>query len=410
MHAIALKCRNCGAEYEPAPLYVCRRCLGPLEVKYSYDELKLDKKDFVNRVKSIWRYKELLPIKEPLKFFYMDTGFTPLRRSIRLAEGLGLKKLYIKDDTVNPTGSFKDRPASIAVCKSIEFEFKAVGCASTGNLAAATASYAAKTGIPCYVFIPSDLEVGKILQIASYNPTVIAVKGTYDVVNRLTTQISELYNIAVVNVNLRPYYVEGSKTPAFEVCEQLEWTTPDYFIIPVGSGALLCAINRGLKELEVLDLIRNNVKLIGVQPEGCSPIVSAFKRGMDNVIPIEKPNTIVKSLAIGDPADGEYVLKALRESGGFAESVNDKEALDGMRLLAKTEGILTEPAGGVVIASLKKLVEEGSILPSETVVCYITGSGLKTLEVLDREIKPIVVEPNLDSVLRVLGGGEYGGS
>ncbi|MBS7614028.1 threonine synthase, partial [Candidatus Bathyarchaeota archaeon] len=303
MYALALKCRNCGAEYELAPFYVCRKCLGPLEVKYSYEELKLDKKELTNRVKSIWRYRELLPINESLKFLIMDAGFTPLRRAMRLAEILGLKKLYIKDDTVNPTGSFKDRPASIAVCKSIEFEFKAVGCASTGNLAAATASYAAKAGIPCYVFIPSDLEMGKILQIASYNPVVIAVKDTYDIVNRLATQISELHNIAVVNVNLRPYYVEGSKTPAFEVCEQLEWTTPDYFIIPMGSGALLCAINRGLKEMEVLDLMRNDVKLVGVQPEGCSPIVSAFKKGMDDIVPIEKPNTIVKSLAIGDPAD-----------------------------------------------------------------------------------------------------------
>lgn len=310
----------------------------------------------------------------------------------------------MKDDTVNPTGSFKDRPATVAVSKALEFGLKAVGCASTGNLAAATAAHASKAGLPCYVFIPANTEINKVLQATIYGAKIIAVKGTYDDANRLAAQVADEYEWGLVNINIRPYYVEGSKTLAFEICEQLGWRAPENIIVPVGSGALLCAIWRGLKQFAELGLIDElNTKIFAAQPEGCSPIVSAFKSNSDDVFPVEKPNTIAKSLAIGDPGDGIYALKAIRESGGAAESATDEEILEGIKILAKTEGIFAEPAGGVTIAVLKKLLESGVISGDEEVVCCVTGSGFKSSDILLKTIqKPLEIEPSLEELRKVI--------
>jgi len=334
----------------------------------------------------------------------LGAGYTILHKCDGLARALGLRTLYVKDDTVNPTYSFKDRPATVAVSKAQEFGAKAVGCASTGNLAAAVAAHAAKAGLPCYVFVPFDIELNKIVQASTYGARIVAVKGTYDDANRLAAQASEVYDWAFANINIRPYYVEGSKTLAFEVCEQLEWETPDHVVVPVGSGALLCAIWRGLKELKQLNLIEDvETKVTGAQPLGCSPVVSAFKTNTFDVDPVEHPNTIAKSLAVGDPGDGVYALKAIRESGGVAESATDAEILGAIQLLAKTEGIFTEPAGGVTVAVLKKLVEAEEISPDEEVVCYVTGNGLKAADtILNSVPKPVEIEPSLESLEKFL--------
>ena len=395
-----LVCRECGKEYPPTRIHVCEYCFGPLEVVYHYDSICLDQNSFNDRPQTLWRYSELLPITDHSKIIDLGTGFTPLHEANRLAKELGLKKLYIKDDSVNPTNSFKDRPASVAVSKALEFEAKAVGCASTGNLAAAVAAHAAKARLPCYIFIPSGLEFNKIIQVATYGAKIITVNGTYDDANRLAAQATEQYDLALANINMRPYYVEGSKTLAFEVCEQLDWSPPDHVIVPLGSGALLCALGRGLDEFDRLGLIKNsNTRITGVQAEGCSPIVNAFKSKTEYVEPIEHPDTIAKSLAIGNPGDGKYALKRIRESNGLAQSVSDEDTIEAIKLLARTEGIFTEPAGGVTIAAVKKLVDTGLISTDEVVVCYVTGNGLKTPEVvLDHVAKPIEIEPTFSSL------------
>lgn len=338
-----------------------------------------------------------MPIKDKEKIVDLGAGYTPLRKCNRLARKLGIRELYIKDDTVNPSNSFKDRPATVAISKALEFDFKAVGCVSTGNLAAAIAAHAAKAGIPCYVFIPNDIEINKILQAAIYGAKIIAVKGTYDEANRLAAEAIDEYELAIVNVNVRPYYVEGSKTLIFEICEQLGWEVPHNIIVPMGSGALLCSIWRGLKQFMEIGLINGlETRIIGAQPEGCSPIVEAFKANSNDVSPIEKPKTIAKSLAIGDPGDGIYALKIIRESNGVAESASDEEILEGIKLLAENEGIFAEPAGGVTIAVLKKLIELGEISRDEEVVCCITGSGFKSSETISEIIsKPIEINPLL---------------
>jgi threonine synthase len=315
-----------------------------------------------------------------------------------------LKNLYIKDDTVNPTYSFKDRPVAVAVSKALEFNATAIGCASTGNLAAASAAHAAKAGLPCYVFVPNDTEHNKIVQIGAYGANILTVNGTYDEANRLAIQVSEEYNWVFPNFNVRPYYVEGSKTLAFEVCEQLNWNPPDHVIVPTGSGALLCAIGKGFDEFKTLDLIEDvNIKITSAQPHGCSPVVTAFKRGETVVEPLEHPNTIAKSLAIGDPGDGAYVIKRVKESGGLAESATDEEIVEAIKLLARTEGVFAEPAGGVTVAVLKKLIENGDISSDETIVCYVTGNGLKTPQaILNRIPQPIEIDPSLGSFQTVL--------
>ena len=378
----SLKCRECGKEYDPQFRYVCEECFGPLDVLYK--DVKVDRKTFELREKTYWRYFELLPIADKANIVSLNAGLTPLQYADKLGTRLGLKSLFVKNDSVNPTFSFKDRPAGVAVSRAKETGLKAVGCASTGNLASATAAHAAKAGLPCYIFAPSDLEHVKIAQALSYGAEFVAVEGTYDDANRVASIIGDSKGIGVVNINMRPYYVEGSKTLAYEVAEQLGWTIPDNLIIPVGSGAMLNAICKGFEELHSLGLIDSpkEMKIIAAQPHGCAPIVDAFKRNSDEVIPVERPETIAKSLAIGDPGDGIYVLKRLKQYNGIAEEANDAEICDSILLLARTEGIFTEPAGGVSVAVLRKLVEEGKIEKDESTVCYVTGNGLKTTEAI----------------------------
>jgi threonine synthase len=378
----SLRCRECGKEYEPQFRYVCEDCFGPLDVLYK--EVKVDRKTFELREKTYWRYFELLPIADKKNVVSLNAGLTPLQHADKLGPKLGLKSLYVKNDSVNPTFSFKDRPAGVAVSRAKETGLKAVGCASTGNLASATAAHAAKAGLPCYIFAPSDLEHVKIAQALSYGAEFVSVEGTYDDANRVAAIIGDSKGIGVVNINMRPYYVEGSKTLAYEVAEQLGWEIPDNLIIPVGSGAMLNAICKGFEELHSLGLIDSpkGMKIIAAQPHGCAPVVDAFKRNSDEVIPVERPETIAKSLAIGDPGDGAYVLKRLKQYNGIAEEANDAEICDSILLLARTEGIFTEPAGGVSVAVLRKLVEEGKIAKDESTVCYVTGNGLKTTEAI----------------------------
>jgi threonine synthase len=373
-----LRCRECGSEHEPARLSVCPECLGPLDAFYDYREVDWSEASLSRRPRSIWRYRELLPLLDPRKAVDLGAGFTPLRRADRLAKELGLEELYLKDDTVNPTYSFKDRPASVAVSKAMELGYGVVGCASTGNLAAATAAHSAKAGLPCYVFIPKGIEGTKVSQAIAYGARIIRVSGTYDEANAAASRAAERFGWALVNINVRPYYVEGSKSLAFEVCEQLGWEAPDHVIVPIGSGALLNAIAKGFGELRDLGLIEGRgPKISGAQGLGCSPVVDAFKSGRDYIEPVEAPNTIAKSLAIGDPGDGIYALRRIRDSGGRAEAASDAEIAEAIRLLGRTEGLFAEPAGAVTVAALKKLIAAGAVGRDERVVCYITGNGLK---------------------------------
>jgi threonine synthase len=398
----SLKCRECSAEYEPQFVYVCEECFGPLDVIYNLPS-NIKKNTFTSRQeKTYWRYFELLPVTHKSNIVNLNAGFTPLQYADRLGKEIGgLKNLFIKNDSVNPTFSFKDRPAGVAVSKAREMGLKAVGCASTGNLASATAAHAGKAKLPCYIFAPSDIEHVKIAQALSYGAEFVAVEGTYDDANRVASIIGDSKGIGVVNINMRPYYVEGSKTLAYEVAEQMNWQVPDNLIIPVGSGAMLHAICKGFEELHKLGFIDSvrNLRITAAQPHGCSPVVDAFKRKSDNVIPVERPETIAKSLAIGDPGDGSYVLKKLKQYNGIAEEATDEEIVDGILTLAKTEGIFTEPAGGVSVAVLRKLIEDGKIDNDETTVCYITGNGLKATEaIIDMLPKLNVVKPDAQVV------------
>src|SRR3990172_1960917 len=375
-----LKCRECGKLYPPVALHVCEFCFGPLEVDYNYDEIRrhISRERIGNGPKSLWRYADLLPVEGP-PTVGLYAGFTPLIEAKNLGAELGLKKLYIKNDTVNhPTLSFKDRVVAIAITRARELGFTAVACASTGNLANSVAAHAAEARLRCYVFIPGDLEAGKILGSLIYAPTVVAVEGNYDDVNRLCSEVAGEYHWAFVNINIRPYYAEGSKTLAFETAEQLGWTAPDHVVVPIASGSLLTKIRKGLWELAHLGLIDPaRTRVSGAQAEGCSPVATAFGAGRDFIKPIT-PKTIAKSLAIGNPADGYYALKAVRESGGAIEVASDPEIVEGIHLLARTEGIFAETAGGVTIAVMKKLAKQGTIRRDELTVAYITGHGLKT--------------------------------
>jgi threonine synthase len=391
----SLRCRECGKEYEPQFRYVCEECFGPLDVIYKFTS-DIKKDTFASRQdKTYWRYFELLPVEDKRNIVSLNAGLTPLQHADRLGKVMGgMKNLFIKNDSVNPTFSFKDRPAGVAVSRAKETKLKAVGCASTGNLASATAAHAAKAELPCYIFAPSDIEHVKIAQALSYGAEFVAVDGTYDDANRVASVIGDSKGIGVVNINMRPYYVEGSKTLAYEVAEQMNWQVPDNLIIPVGSGAMLNSICKGFEELHELGLIDSiaNLKIIAAQPHGCAPIVNAFKRKSNEIVPVERPETIAKSLAIGDPGDGLYVLKRLSQYNGIAEDVTNDEIIDGILMLAKTEGIFTEPAGGVAVAVLRKLIEEEQIDKDEKVVCYITGNGLKATEAI------INVLPKLEAV------------
>ncbi|MFQ6058167.1 MAG: threonine synthase [Anaerolineae bacterium] len=394
-----LRCRECGQEYPQEPIYVCEECFGPLEVDYDYEAIaaRISREQIAGGPPTMWRYRALLPI-EGQGIVGHDVGFTPLTRAENLGRALGLKELYLKNDCLNPSYSFKDRVVSVAITKALEFGFQAVACASTGNLANAVAAYAARAGLAAYVFIPADLETAKIVASSVYGPTVVAVEGSYDEVNRLCTLLADRLGWAFVNVNVRPYYAEGAKTLAFEVAEQLGWRAPDHVVVPMASGSLLVKIRKGLDELGQVGLLDGvATRVSGAQAEGCSPIVAAFKAGSDHIQPV-RPQTIAKSLAIGHPADGIYALQVMRESGGYAEAVSDEEIVEGIELLARSEGIFAETAGGVTIAALKKLAESGKISPNELTVAYITGNGLKTQGVLDGRLNSVLhIEPTLRS-------------
>ncbi len=398
-----LQCRECKKEYVTAFKYVCEECFGPLDVKYNFPTITKD--TFAGREQTYWRYFELLPIEDKSNIVSIGAGMTPLIKAENLGKKLGLRNLYIKNDSVNPTFSFKDRPAGVAVSKAKEFGLSTVGCASTGNLASATAAHAAKAGLPCHVFAPSNIEMAKIAQALSYGVNYVAIDGTYDDANRIAAQLGDSMGIGIVNINMRSHYVEGSKTFSFEVAEQLGWQVPDQVIIPVGSGAMFNATCKGFEELQSVSLLGDvsGMRMIAAQPRGCAPIVEAFKKNSTEVVPVENPDTVAKSLAIGDPGDGRYVLKRLQQYGGFAEESSDKEILDAILLLAQTEGIFTEPAGGVSISVLQKMVEQGKIDASDTVVCYVTGNGLKSTESIMQVLqKPTVMKADIDEVSAVV--------
>jgi threonine synthase len=394
-----------GIEYEPKALYVCEETFSPLEVAYDYEAIKarVSRAAIAAGPNSIWRYKAFLPVATD-NVIDVGTGMTPLVRSTRLARRLGLKNLYIKNDAVNmPTLSFKDRVVSVALSRARELGFSTVSCASTGNLANSTAAIAAHAGLDCCVFIPADLEAGKVLGTLIYNPTVMAVKGNYDQVNRLCSEVANTYGWGFVNINLRPYYSEGSKTLGFEVAEQLGWQLPDVVVAPIASGSLYTKIRKGFQEFVKVGLVDDKeVCFHGAQAEGCSPVAQAFRENRDFITPV-KPNTIAKSIAIGNPADGIYAVEQARETGGSIESVTDAEIVEGMKLLAETEGIFTETAGGTTIAVLKKLAEAGKIDPDATTVAYITGNGLKTQEAVQGYIsEPLTIDPKLSSFEQAL--------
>ena len=403
MNKTFLRCRECKKEYDSTFKYICDECFGPLDVHYHFPSITKD--IFASREQTYWRYFELLPIIDKSNIVNINAGMTPLVRAEKLGKEIGLNNLYIKNDSVNPTFSFKDRPAGVAISKAKEFGLSSVGCASTGNLASATAAHAAKANFPCYIFAPSDIEHAKIAQALSYGANYISVDGTYDDANRIAAQIGDSKGVGVVNINMRSYYVEGSKTLAYEVAEQLDWEVPDQLVVPTGSGAMLNAICKGFEELETVSLLNNVSKLHMncAQPHGCAPIVNAFKNNSEDVIPVENPDTVAKSLAIGDPGDGRYVLKRLKQYNGIAQESNNKETLDAILLLAKTEGIFTEPAGGVAVAVLKKMVEDGKIDKDETTVCYVTGNGLKATEsIMDVLTRPQVMQPDVAKISAVV--------
>lgn len=399
-----LFCRECGREYPAEATYVCEFCFGPLEVNYDYQQVAnvISRERIEKGPLTIWRYRDLLPV-ETDTIVDLGAGYTPLIKADNLAREIGLNSLYLKNDTANPTHSFKDRVTSVAISKAKEFEYKIVACASTGNLANSVAAHAAKAGLEAYLFIPADLEAGKIVNSAVYQPNLIGVEGSYDDVNRLCSEVASVFDWAFVNVNIRPYYAEGSKTLGFETVEQLGWKAPDHVIVPVASGSLLTKIRKGIDELQKVGLIDHaHTKVSGAQAKGCSPIVTAFKNNTLDIRPV-KPNTIAKSLAIGNPADGYYALKAVRESGGFLEDVTDEEIVEGIKLLARTEGIFAETAGGVSVSVLKKLVQQGKIDQEEQIVVYITGTGLKTIEaVQDRISPPIRIKPSMKSFRNIV--------
>jgi threonine synthase len=395
-----LKCRECGREYAVEAIYVCEFCFGPLEVVYDYEGIKkvLTKEKILSRPQNLWRYKELLPIDgEPTSGLH--SGFTPLVKADKLARIIGVRDLYIKDDTVtHPTLSFKDRVVAVALSKAKEFGFDTVACASTGNLAHSVSAHGAAGGFKRFIFIPASLERSKIIASLAYEPNLIAVDGNYDEVNRLCSEVANKYHWAFVNINIRPFYAEGSKTQGYEIAEQLGWKAPDAVVVPSASGSLLTKIWKSFKEMKQIGLIDElNTKVFSAQATGCSPIVAAIKAGVDVIKPV-KPDTIAKSLAIGNPADGYYATQVIKDSGGFGEDVSDPEIIDAIKLLAKTEGIFAETAGGVTLASAIKLIKEGYIKEDSLTVLCITGNGLKTKEaIIGHTVEPYYIQPNLKS-------------
>jgi len=405
----SLKCRECAKEYPKEALHVCELCFGPLEVNYEYDSIRkvLTKETISQRRPNMWRYRELLPIEGEPTVGY-EVGFTPLIRARNLEKVLGVNELYVKNDAVNyPTLSFKDRVVSVAISRARELGFSTVACASTGNLANSVAANAAACGMPSYVFIPYDLEQTKITGTVIYGAHVVRIKGTYDEVNRLCSEIAGKYGWAFVNINIRPYYAEGSKTLAYEVAESLNWRLPRHIVVPMAGGSLITKVWKAFKELHMLGLVGSlDTRVYGAQASGCAPIVTAVKEGTELIRPV-RPNTIAKSLAIGNPADGYYSAKVMRDSGGWGEDVTDEEIISAMKLLAETEGIFTETAGGVTLGVTKKLIEQGRIPKNESIVICVTGNGLKTQEALNgRLVQPAIINARLsefDDLLKSLG-------
>ncbi|NUN51001.1 MAG: threonine synthase [Candidatus Brocadiae bacterium] len=401
-----LRCRECGTNTPLGAKYVCEECYGPLEVVYDYDVIRrmMTRETVEKGPRSIWRYLPLLPVSESC-IVTLQEGCTPLVAAPRLGKELGLRNLWIKNDAVNPTYSFKDRVVACAVSRAKEFGFETISCASTGNLGCSVAAFGGVGGMRAVVFIPADLEPSKITGIGAYGPTLIAIDGNYDDVNRLCAEISATRPWAFVNINLRPFYSEGSKTLGFEVAEQLGWRAPDHVVVPIASGSLLCKVKKGLQELETLGLIGPvNTRFSGAQAVGCAPVASAFLENRDEIRPV-RPETIAKSLAIGNPADGPYALDIIRKTGGGAAAVTDEEVIRGMKLLARTEGIFTETAGGVTVATVAALARSGKIGPDELTVAYITGNGYKTQEaIIPTLAKPPVIRASVAEVDRVLSG------
>ena len=403
-----LKCRECGRGYPSSPIHVCEFCFGPLEVDYDYALIRAR----VSRARieagppSIWRYADLLPLELPdgEPPIGPHVGFTPLVRARNLAEEWGVRELYVKNDAVcHPTCSFKDRVVAVAIAKAREFGFDTVACASTGNLANSVAAHAAEARLSSYVFIPADLESGKVIGTLVFAPTLVEVQGTYDDVNRLCAEIGDKYHWAFVNINLRPYYAEGSKTMGYEIAEQLGWRAPAHVVVPCAGGSLLTKIAKAFQEMARLELIpESRTSVYAAQAAGCGPIVTMIKKDTDVLEPV-RPQTIAKSLAIGNPADGYYAYRAVKDSGGHGEHATDEEIIDGMRLLARTEGIFAETAGGVTVAATGKLIEAGRIPRDEPIVMCVTGNGLKTPDVLhDRLGSDVSIRPSLQAFDRAL--------
>lgn len=405
--AECLRCRNCGASYPLSPVHACAECFGPLEVGYRADALsRVTREQIEAGSNNIWRYAALLPVgQDPATRASLDPGLTPLVRADRLAAELGMRALWVKDDSANPTHSFKDRVVSMALTAARGFGFDRVACASTGNLANSVAAHAARVGIPSVVFIPADLEAGKVLQTAVYGTTLVAVEGSYDDVNRLTSELAEtdeFETTAFVNQNVRPYYAEGSKTLGYEVAEQLGWRLPEQVVIPMASGSLLTKVDKAFGELVTAGLVPGSSwRVFGAQSSGCAPIATAFREGWDVVRPV-KPTGIAKSLAIGNPADGPYAIDAVRRTGGAMADVGDDAIREGIRLLARTEGIFGETAGGVTVAVLRALVESGELDPDAETVVFNTGDGLKTLDAVAGHVGPnLTIRPSLASCREV---------
>lgn len=394
-----LKCRECGRLYPKEAIHVCEYDFGPLEAAYDYDLIKkhISREKIESRPQSMWRYRELLPIEgEPT--VGLQVGFTPLVKADRLAKALGVKEVYVKNDTVNyPTLSFKDRVVSVALSRAKELGFEIVACASTGNLANSVAANAASAGLKSYVLIPADLEQSKVLNSLVYGTQVVGIHGPYDQVNRLCSEIAGKYGWGFVNVNLRPYYAEGSKSMGFEICEQLGWDIPEHTVVPMASGSLLTKIHKAYKEFITTGIVEESkFSVHGAQPTGCNPIATAAKSGSDIIKPVQKPDTIAKSLAIGTPADGYYACRTMKETGGSCEDATNEEIIEGIKLLAETEGIFAETAGGVTVACAKKLIDTGKIPTDERVVLCITGHGLKTAEaVVEKLDSPRCINPSL---------------
>jgi len=404
-----LKCRECGRYYPSTPVHVCEFCFGPLEVDYDYEVIRklISRQSIEAGPPSIWRYADLLPLNVAGDEAHIGqaVGFTPLVRARNLAEELGVRELYVKNDSVcHPTWSFKDRVVAVAINKAKEFGFDTVACASTGNLANSVAAHSAEARLKSYIFIPADLERGKVITTLVYGPTLVAVEGTYDEVNRLCAEVGDKYRWAFVNINIRPYYAEGSKTYGYEIAEQLGWRAPAHVVVPCAGGSLITKIHKAFKELRMLGLIPDGkTRMYAAQAAGCGPIVTMIKNDSEVLVPV-RPNTVAKSLAIGNPADGYYALKVMEESGGYGVASDDEEIVEGIKLLAESEGIFAETAGGVVISGLAKLAREGKIAPDEVTVAYITGSGLKTQEAIESALEiPLHINPTMASFEEKLG-------